>query len=316
MRQTNLICLFVIFGYVATAQFTILPQAGFENSRTSIELNELSCFSPLGAKLSPQAGVRLDYKLKKLHGPFLGVTTSRSVVKYDFSDQPSGMMNAYTASRGNTQLRLEGGYQVSTKPLYFKKSGSSSNKSSKAHCQKNTERKSCSYTMVKSSCGSRINKINPPKTIDKGSWVRIQPSVGIAYIPSTPSSEIYTKSQGSQNTYEYNAGNWKTAMIGGMGFEFGNNEVSKFIVSINYLKGMGNLDAKSITSVSGGKPAITTLRSNASSWNLRMGIPISFNKKKPVEKKQPVVEKTYKEYKEAKKCGQYKTYYKPRCSRG
>ncbi|MBA2562334.1 MAG: hypothetical protein H0V14_05360 [Chitinophagaceae bacterium] len=310
MRPTILICLFVIFGYIANAQFTILPQLGFENSRTSIEFNEGSSFSPLAAKLLPQAAIRLDYKFKQAHGPFLGIATSRSIVKINFSDPETGM-NSYSASKGNTQLRLEGGYQVSTKPIYFKKSGSA-NKSSKANYQKNTERKSCGSYMVRKSCGSKMNKATAAKSKDNRSWVRIQPSLGVAYIPSAPSAEINTKSQGTQTSYEYNAGNWKTALISGVGFEFGKNALSKFNVSINYVKGMGNnLDTKSITTVSGNKSTTTTLESDASSWNLRMGIPINLNKKKPVIKQQ-IIEKTYKE---EKKCGQYKSQYKPRCSK-
>ena len=116
MRPATLLCLFVLFGYAANAQFTILPQLGFENSRTSVEFNELSSFSPLGAKLLPQAGIRLDYKSKQGHGPSVGIATSRSVVKFNFSDPETGM-NTYTAAKGNTQLRIEGGYQVSTKPI-------------------------------------------------------------------------------------------------------------------------------------------------------------------------------------------------------
>src|SRR5687767_3446369 len=174
MRPPILFCLFVVFGYTANAQLTILPQLGFEGSRTSLEFNELASFSPLGAKLIPQAGIRLDYKTKHGHGPFLGIATSQSVVKFNFSDPETGM-NAYTASKGNTQLRLEGGYQVSTKRIYFKKLGSA-NKSSKAYYQKNTERKSCgNYIVIKSSCGSKTSKLTAPKSKDNGSWVRIQP---------------------------------------------------------------------------------------------------------------------------------------------
>ena len=307
MRPATLFCLFVIFGYTTNAQFTILPQLGLENSRTSLEFNELSSVSQNGAKL-PQAAIRLDYKFKKGHGPFVGIATSRSIAKFNFSNPETG--DAYKASKGNTQLRLEGGFQVSTKPLYFKKSASA-NKSSKAQYQKNTVRKSCGNYIVRNSCGSKTNKATAAKTKDKGSWVRIQPSLGVAYIPSTPSSEIEIKSQGAQTRYEYNAGNWKTALISGVGFEFGKNALSKFNVSINYVKGMGDLE-KSITTESGNKLTTTNLESEASSWNLRMGIPITLNKKKPVAVKQPVIEKSYKE---EKKCGQYKSQYKPRCSR-
>ncbi len=101
-------------------------------------------------------------------------------------------------------------------------------------------------------------------------------------------------------------------MISGLGFEFGKNAQRKFNVSINYVKGISNLGTKSITTLSGNKSTTTSMKSSASSWNLRMGIPISLNKKKPVVVKQPVIEKTYKE---EKKCGLYKSQFRPRCSR-
>ena len=309
MRTAILLCLFVVFGYAANAQFSILPQLGFENSRASLEFNELYSVSKNSAKLLPQAAIRLDYKFRKGHGPFVGIATSRSVVKFNFSDPETGM-DAYKASRGRTQLRLEGGYQLSTKPIYFKKSAST-NKSSKAHYQKNTIKKSCGGYIVRNSCGSKSGKATAAKSNDKGSWVRIQPSLGIAYISSTPSSEVDIKFQGTQTRYEYNAGNWSTALISGVGFEFGKNALSKFNVSINYVRGIGNLE-KNITTESGNKQTTTNLKSEASGWNVRMGIPIRLNKKKSVAVKQSAIEKTYKE---EKRCGQYKMQYRPRCSR-
>ena len=309
MRPIILICLLVISGYIANAQFSVLPQVGFENSRTSIQYNEHSSFSPLGASFSPQAAIRLDYKNKQGNGPYVGIGTSRSIVKFNFQDPQTGM-NSYTASKGNMQLRLEGGYQVSTRPFYFKRSGVS-NTSSKVYSQKNTERKSCGNYAARSGCGSKQKSSTAAKSASKGSWVRIQPSLGIAYIPFTPSAEINSKSAGTQTSYAYNAGNLKTALISGVGFEFGNNEQRKFVLSINHVMGMGNNDEKSITTTSFNKPTVTSLKSDASSWNLRMGIPISFTKKKPVAAKQEMIKRTYNN---ESKCGQYRCgEYKLKC---
>jgi len=306
MRTANLLCLFIVFRYAANAQFSILPQLGLENSRTSLEFNDLYSVSKNNAKLLPEAAIRLDYKFKNGHGPFVGIATSRSIIKFNFSDPERGV-DAYKVSRGNTQLRLEGGYQISTRPIYFKKP--TAGKSTKVWYQKNTT-KNCGGYVSRNSCGSKSYKASVAKSKDKGSWVRIQPSLGAAYIPSTPSSGIDTKSQGTQTRYEYNAGNWKTALISGVGFEFGKNALSKFNVSINYIRGMGNLE-KSITTESGNKLTTTYLESRASGWNLRMGIPISLSKKKSIAK-QPVIEKTYNE---ERKCSQYKMQCRPRCGR-
>lgn len=307
MRSATLLCLFVLFGYLTNAQFTILPQLGFENSRTSVKMNGLSSLSPTGYDLSPQAGVRLDYRIKQLHGPFIGLSTTRSIVKFNFSD-PATATTANSTSRGSTQLRLEGGYQVSTKPIYFKKP-TSSTKPSEIYSQQNLERTSCGKYMMRRSCGNKASAASA-KVADKGSWVRIQPSAGIAYIPFSPSSEISTKVQGTQTTYEYNAGNWKTALIGGLGFEFGKNDQRTIMISFKYLKALGNLASDEITAVSGTKPINTELQSNVSSWNLNLGIPISLSKKKPVAKTN-VIER--KKYTEERRCGQNKIQYRSRC---
>ncbi len=110
--------------------------------------------------------------------------------------------------------------------------------------------------------------------------MRIIPSVGLAFIPSQQ-TEIETKTQGTQTIYNYKADAWNTALIAGTGFEFGTNRHAKFIVNINYLKGLGNMDTKTINSVSNGKAVAATLGSNSSSWSVGLGIPLSFSKKKP-----------------------------------
>jgi hypothetical protein len=307
MRTAILICLFVVFRYAANAQFFLLPQLGFENSRNSLEFNELNSVAKNNA--IPQGAIRLDYKFKKGHGPFVGIATSQSIVRFNFSDRETGM-DAYKVSRGNTQLRLEGGYQLSTKPIYFKKSAATM-KSSKAQHLNNRTKKGCGGYIARGTCGSKSSKATAARAIDRGSWVRIQPSLGVAYIPFTPSSEIEIKHLGAQTGYQYNAGNWKTALITGVGFEFGKNALSKFNVSINYARNISKLE-QSITTESGTKLITTSLKSQASSWNLRMGIPISLHKKKSVIAKQPVIKRSFLE---EKKCSQYKIQCRPRCGK-
>jgi hypothetical protein len=129
----------------------------------------------------------------------------------------------------------------------------------------------------------------------------------MAYIPTADAAEIVTQGQGTATSYEYTAGNWKTALIAGAGFIFGKNDQQKLIVSINYLKGIGNLQEETLTTTYDAKPSTTTISSNASNWNLRIGIPISFAKK-PVVKKEVIKIQEQREIKkpaEQKKCGGY-----------
>jgi len=320
MRTATLILVsFVAFAYAANAQkFSLLPQVGFENSKTTIRYNDLNSFSPLGGvKFSPQASLRLDYRSKQGHGAFLGVATSRSLVSFSFAD-PEIAMNNYTATMGDMQLRLEGGYQFSSKPIYFNKNKTNQPSAAKPK-QKQEGKKDCSSYSARSQCSKnysssnrysgKANKVKPQaQNRNKGTWVRIQPSVGMAYIPSVK-TDVIAKTQGGQTLHEYRAGNWNTALITGAGFEFGRNNTRQFTVSVNYLKGIGNLNTETISTASGTKTVTTTLQSAVSGWNMKVGIPFTLGGKKPAIKT-----KTEKKTQEPKRnCGQYRIIY--RCNK-
>src|SRR6266498_5705860 len=115
MRHAALVPMFAALVFAANAQLTIRPQAGFENSNTKISYNNLPYFSPVN-QLRPQIGLRGDYKFRNGFGPFLGLSTSSSLVDYNFNDPESGM-NSYRASVGKMQLQLQAGLQYTTKPI-------------------------------------------------------------------------------------------------------------------------------------------------------------------------------------------------------
>jgi hypothetical protein len=314
MKYLYLSSLCIIFGCVVKAQLSIVPQLGIESSRTTVSYNKSPNFSPLGTKFSPQASVRLDYKFKKGHGPFAGLATTRSAVNYSFSNPETGG-TIYTASRDNTTLRIEGGYQVSTKPIYFNKSASK-NKSNSVAPKTTSSRKSCRDFYTRSSCGSRSYTNAVAQTPGaKGAWMSIQPSAGMAFVPTASAAEIVAPGSGNINSYEYTAGNWKTAAIAGLGFAFGKGGQQKLLVSINYLKGIGNLQTESITTTPDLKPTTTYISSNASNWNLRVGVPFNLAKtKKPATQKEVIIirQRTetkqpaeVKQPKQEKKCGAY-----------
>jgi hypothetical protein len=265
----------VAFTMVTKAQrFSLLPQVGFENSRTLVSYNDASSFSPLGVKFSPQASLRFAYATRQGHGFFLGISSIRNSVSYEFTDPETGM-SAFKANSGDMKIGFEGGYQFNTRKIQFRpaKAASISSRTSESSSGKRCgsyTRSSCrSSSAYSSRCGSSARK-----STAKQSWMRIQPSVGIGFLP-TSNPGITTKSQNGQTTYEYEAGNWKTALLAGAGFEFGKNNSRLFTVSLNYFKGLGNLDKQTLTTVSGTKTTTTTLSSKVSGWNLRVGIPFT-----------------------------------------
>jgi len=313
MRSVVLSGLFIVSAFAMNAQkLSLTPQVGFENSKTSVNYNNLGSFAPLGGEFNPQVSLRLDYKFKQGFGPYIGVSTSRSGVLYSFNDIENGM-NAYAATKANMQLRMEAGYQYTTKPIFFNKtkqatSTSKTKSAGKSSCGSYSYRSKCSknYSSQSSRCQSKSSTAKKVENKNKGGWVRLQPSMGIAYI-AAPKTDIVTKTDGSLTAYEYRAGNWNTAFLTGMGFEFGRNNQRLLNVSINYFKGIGNMNTQTISNESGIKTTYASLESKASGWNMRVGIPFTLAEKKPGKQKSAT--KT----KKTSGCDKTRIEYKYRC---
>jgi len=223
-------------------------------------------------------------------------------------------MTLYNVSRANMQLRLEAGYQFTTNPINFNKakkpsspSTSKTKSTDKSSCGSYSYRSNCSknYSSQSSRCQSKSSSAKKVENKNKGGWVRLQPSVGVGFIPS-PKTDVVSKVEGGQTTYEYRAGNWNTALVTGMGFEFGRNKQRLVNVSVNYFTGFGNTNKQTITALSDTKTSVANLESKASGWNMRIGIPFTLAEKKLAKHKSERTKKT--------SCSErVKTEYKYRC---
>lgn len=138
--------------------------------------------------------------------------------------------------------------------------------------------------------------------------MRLQPSVGVGFIPS-PKTDMLTKEQGGQTTYEYRAGNWNTALVTGMGFEFGRNRQRLATISFNYYKDIGNLNEQVISTVSANKTTVAHLQSGASGFSIKVGIPFTLAEKKPAHKQK----NEYRSNKKGGCCERIRLEYKSRC---
>ncbi|MFC0774732.1 hypothetical protein [Terrimonas alba] len=295
--------LFTILSVGINAQkLTLLPQAGFENTKTTLNFNDLSTISPMNMNFTPHAGIRLDYQSKKGFGPYIGIATTRPGINFRFTD-PENAMNSFSAVTGNMQVRLESGLQYSIKPIALGKS-----KNIKKIAQpagEGTTISRCGKTYFSSRCGNKATESKKQPT-NQRSWVSIQPALGFAYVPAAKTGVI-SKTQGGQTIYEYRAGYHNAAFTAGAGFEFGKNSQRIMTATISYFNGIGNLNEESITTSTGIKPTTTIIKSDVSGWNLKVGIPFTLAQKKH----KPVVEIKQKSTQEYKgKCGQYRTFYK------
>ncbi|MDQ3681768.1 MAG: hypothetical protein M3352_01690 [Bacteroidota bacterium] len=299
MKMSAFPCLlFLLIGSAANSQFTLLPQIGFEQSRTTLEYNEEDEFKPLGVQGNLKASLRADYRFKRGHGPFVSIGSSPAMVKINFTD-PETFKDNYQANKSSLQWQLEGGYQLTSKPIYFKKPVGE-NTTLKTSTEKSSiGKKSCRSYTYRSRCGDKGEKMKSSSTKKSTALnMRLQPSLGIAYRPNDDSD---LSKNGNQ--YEYKAGNWNTALLSGLGFEFAKGAKRLFTLSIFHTKGLDDRE-QTINSFSNGKNNVTYLESEASSWGMSVGIPFSLTKKKQVVVKSQKQEKTTKSnYTIIKKCG-------------
>ncbi|HEX7903411.1 MAG TPA: hypothetical protein VF487_06000 [Chitinophagaceae bacterium] len=309
MRHSFLTMLcFVLITQTATSQFTITPRLGVESSRTLVSVNDGKFFAPLSSQFSPQASLRMDYKFRKGHGIFAGISTNNTTVAFNFSN-PEASVTSFFASRSTAQLRSELGYQFTSKPEFFKKTAATKSASTKSSSyskkgESNT-RQSCGSYSYRSSCADKArqhcssSKSKQTKTSPMN--LRFQPQVGLSAIHS-PKADFTDKLEGTQTSYAYHAGNGSTALITGMGFEFAKGNNKLFVVNIQYLKGIGNLNDKTLTTSSGGKSLETNFASRTSAWSLNVGVPLTLSSSKASNTKNKSTQKSQPQQKRS--CGQ------------
>jgi hypothetical protein len=284
----------LLFSSAANAQLTLLPQIGIDNSQTSLKYNGGNSFAPLGRQTDPRASLRLDYRLKGGHGPFVGVASSPAPVDFSFADPLSGATQ-FRADNGDRQWRIEGGWQYSSKPITFRNRKAEAAAAAKTRSERTEYKSRCGSYTYKSSCSSSRDKVTAAKN---RAWnMRIQPFAGAAYIPSIE-DDLAVKN--GVNTYK--AGNWNTALLAGTGFEFGRGKQRLFTISVQYLKGLGNLDEKTLITETDAKTTTTRLQSDVSAWSVGLGLPFSLTKKKAATQSRT------QQTKERSKCGEYKEY--------
>jgi hypothetical protein len=261
------------------AQLSFLPQLGIERSKTSVSYNNVPSFSPMGSQGNLKANLRMDYRFKKGHGPYIGIGTTPGTIAFSFND-PSNAATDFKAVQNSLQWKLEGGYQYTSKPVTLKKSNT----------KKVDAKTSSQNTEVKRSCGSYSNNYRQKTSIatvkqNKDLNLRLQPSVGIAYLPSVK-DDLVTNGSG----YQYNAGNYKTAFTSGMGFEIGKGKQRLFTLSLVYTKALDQNDKQTIQNVENNKVVDNVISSSTSNWGLLLGVPFSLSKNKktaPAVKTEP-----------------------------
>jgi len=266
MRKAALTSLvFVACGFATSAQFSVTPKVGIEQAFTCVQYNNTKGIKPMCSNISPQVGLRMDYLFNKTHGPFVGVATNRSVVTYEFTNPETGAQE-FTSSQGDWKMRLEAGYQVSSKPINL---GRTAKPISVIPPGVFTTPCVARKMMLAQAAAAKKTVMN----------VRLQPYAGMAFVPNTATA-IGSTTRSNETVYQYSAGNWNSAFITGVNLAFAKGNVGKYVVGIQYLLGIGNLGSETLVTPQDTKQVITQLKSNASAWNITVGMPLNFTKNK------------------------------------
>jgi hypothetical protein len=289
--------LFLLSAATADAQLSLRPEIGFDRSQTSIRQNELPSLD-LQGEGALSASLRLDYRFKGGHGPYTAIGTSPSPVQYNFTS-PSTAMSTFNTATSSLRFRFETGYQYTSKAISLggKSSKASASKSS-APAATTEAKKTCGSYTYRSQCGSK--KVQPAPQPAQPLNMRIIPSVGVAFHPD---ADRDIKS--GNGSYQYNAGAFRTALVSGMGFEFGRGKQRLGTMSVYYSRGLGDAMSDDLVITDNGKTSVTHFTSSQSSWAVRFGIPFTLAKKAKSTKSSSGSSK--------KSCGSYSS--SSRCTR-
>lgn len=269
MKSTLLTGALLLAGTFCHAQLSFTPQVGFEQSRANLNYNSLSTSDVQG---NFRANLKTDYRFKGGHGPYISLGTSPAPIKFNF-DNTGQLVKGVQQASDNLQFRMETGYQYTSKAIRLGKAKTSTGNPVSETMTSETivQKKSCGSVVYKSHCSSKRKTVKSTPT-DKTLNMRLQPSVGVAYLPSSDESIKQTASG-----YEYNATNWKTAIVPAMGFEFAKGKQRLLTLTVFYTKPL-DLQDESFTTATGNKTIVTNLSPAASTWGMTVGVPFSFTK--------------------------------------
>lgn len=275
MKPTLLLGCTLLAGTALHAQFSLLPYAGFEQSRNKVGYDKAVSATAINGNL--KAGLKMDYRFKSGHSPFVNLTTSPAPVSFVFNNTGS-LLN--TTQQGGLLFRLEGGYQYSSKAISLGKKKTAA-RSAPALTETTTqEKKSCGAISYRSHCGNRQN-LSKAVPVNESLNMRLQPSLALAYVPAAEQGVEQTASG-----FSYASGSWKTAIVPALGFEFAKGARKLFTLSAFYTRPLEQTDEK-VSTLSEGKPYITYLAPQTATWGITLGVPFGFSKTKAV--KQPVM---------------------------
>ncbi len=244
MKKLLAIIILVILSHVIinAQSLVLLPNAGVQT--TSSTINGLSPFSSVNKQFQTNAtfGLRGYLDNKKGRGLFFGIQYVNSGLKYNYvNGNETGSMTS-----NSSFPRLEFGYQLLSKPVYF---------------------------------NNMLNNINAKK--NSGLFFQIQPMLGFGYNIFNNNSSNGSIGGGSVELKTYGGGRGNYSLLTGANMYFGKNDKQWFFISVMKNWNFGNnSDVGIIKSQYNGNTFQNNIKSLGSGNAVTIGIPVKINFRK------------------------------------
>lgn len=258
MKPLLLIAFSLLAATTLNAQFSLIPQLGIEQSKTSLNYGSGATAAVVNGNL--KAALKMDYNIKG-HTPFINLTTAPAPVNFVF-DNSGALINSFQSSA--LKFRIEAGYQFTSKAIQLGKQSAA-----KASATSSTSSNKQGRCGMRARCAqARANKFsNQTKALN----MRLQPAIAFAYVPSATNSITNTA-----DGINYKTAAYKTAVVPSMGFEFAKGRTPIFSLNVFYTKPLTQSSTSTMIGT-GSKTFSLPLQTTASSWGLMLGIPIGFS---------------------------------------
>lgn len=237
------IILVILSHVIINAQrLVLLPNAGVQT--TSSTINGLSPFSSVNKQFQTNAtfGLRGYLDNKKGRGLFFGIQYVNAGLKYKYED-----VNGQGSMKSTVSFpRLEFGYQLLSKPVYF---------------------------------NNILNNINAKK--NSGLFFQIQPMLGFGYNILNNNGGVGSSGGGSVVLKTYGGSRGNYSLLSGANMYFGKNDKQWFFISVMKNWNFGNYSYVGVVETQyNGSTFQNNIKSLGSGTAVTIGIPVKINFRK------------------------------------
>lgn len=249
MRKKLLLSLSGLFvvEYIQAQTITLLPSAGVQTTLSTVEGSNPVLSTNRQFQTNFSASLRAYIANKKGHGLFIGISAANNGISVETFDNINSMGKMSSLS---TNPRIESGYQLLTKPVYFN-----------------------------SILNNGIEKNNAK--LNKGLFFQLQPMVGLGYNFGSNDGGKGGIGGGTSTLADIYSGGRNFSFLTGGNLYVGKNGKQWFFISVMKNWNFGNYSAQALfSSQYNGNLYQNNIKSHGSGTTFSMGVPIRIGGKR------------------------------------